>query len=341
MPPQRLQDALSGLQQGLQTASRLAESPGQAATRVAQEDKALALQRQREQDTRSAQQQQFEQGQSLKTSQLAQATETERGRHNLAAEKQSADKIESQLRAKGFRTNASTGDIENVPYNELSAEEQAKVGTMNALTGLRDAQANKAAASKNLDFEKYQLAERNTRVAEQSLGLRQQGELRRGKMFDLSSGKEAVKIYDPALDADKRLKVMMENAKDPSGQGDISLLFNHIGMTLSAQKGARVTEAEINNAIKARSVPQDLLAAYTRAQNGQFLTPDQRGKMVDLAVSMREEMWDKSERQAGQFGDTGLSMPAEHPTLPARKNAASAAAQSGASQTKNDPLGIR
>jgi hypothetical protein len=125
---------------------------------------------------------------------------------------------------------------------------------------------------------------------------------------------QTLKIYQPAVEADTRLSVMQKDAADVSGQSDVSLLFNHIGMTLGAQKGARITNAEIERAITARSVPQGLLAQWDAVSKGQFLSPQQRMEMVKLAVQMRREMWLRARAQAAQLGIT--REPEPHPDLP-------------------------
>jgi hypothetical protein len=111
---------------------------------------------------------------------------------------------------------------------------------------------------------------------------------------------------EAAMDADNRYYIMMRNIQQPSAQGDIALLFNHIGMTLGAQKGARITDAEIRKAMTARSLPQDLLGkleswgvmGYLTGRKdlppGGFLTPEQRTNMLQLAQEMREMIWWKA-----------------------------------------------
>lgn len=126
---------------------------------------------------------------------------------------------------------------------------------------------------------------------------------------------EISKLIDPVGDADRRYKVMLDSAKNPNAQKDVALLFNHIGMTLSAQRGARITNAEIMRAIDARSIPEDLLALWTRTTNGQFLTPDQRKNMIDLGQKNREFIWQqawekgKAERMADRLPRTLPGLP--------------------------------
>jgi hypothetical protein len=109
---------------------------------------------------------------------------------------------------------------------------------------------------------------------------------------------EISKVIDPIGDADRRYKVMLDAAAHPNAQNDVAMLFNHIGMTLSAQRGARITSAEIERAIAARSVPEDLLALLTKVKNGQFLTPDQRKNMLALGKLNRDFIWQQAWEKA-------------------------------------------
>jgi len=124
------------------------------------------------------------------------------------------------------------------------------------------------------------------------------------------------KIWEPAQAADLRLSAMQKAAAtEHSGQADTALLFNHMGMTLSAQKGARVTQATIEHAIAARSLPADIMAKWEKVKAGGFLDPEQKRQMVKLAVEMRREQWIKARRAAAASGLGGE--PEGHPDLPA------------------------
>jgi hypothetical protein len=137
----------------------------------------------------------------------------------------------------------------------------------------------------------------------------------------------AVKFFEPAMQADTRLRLMISNRDHPTAQGDISILFNHIGMTLGFQRGARQTETQIAHAITARSIPQDILAKIeswglvpdkvyeflgadpSQLPAGGFLSPEQRANMVDLAVEMREEMWLQARQRNKMAGITTEATP--------------------------------
>ena len=113
-----------------------------------------------------------------------------------------------------------------------------------------------------------------------------------------ASRAEISKLIGPLGDADRRYKIMLDAVKNPNPQNDVALLFNHIGMTLSAQRGARITQAEIQRAIDARSLPEDLQAMWEKVQSGQFLTPEQRLNMLQLGERNREAIWQQGWEQA-------------------------------------------
>ncbi len=127
-------------------------------------------------------------------------------------------------------------------------------------------------------------------------------------------GAEARKAYMPALDADERFKVMTKNAAENSPQADLSLIANHVGMTLGLQKGARVTQAYLQEAQHARPISGDLQVMWDKVTNGELLTPDQRKEMVSLAGERRVEEWTKARRIAGFSGGVA-GEPAADPDL--------------------------
>lgn len=126
---------------------------------------------------------------------------------------------------------------------------------------------------------------------------------------------EISKLIDPVGDADRRYSVMLDAAKHPNAQNDVAMLFNHIGMTLSAQRGARITNAEILRAIDARSVPEDLLAMWQKVTTGQFLTPDQRQNMLGLGKKNREFIWQQA-WEKGKAEAMANRLPRTLPGLP-------------------------
>ena len=133
--------------------------------------------------------------------------------------------------------------------------------------------------------------------------------------------------FDDALLSDKRLGIMQDALQSPNAQNDVAMLFNHIGMTLSAQKGARITNSEIQRAVSTRSLPQGLQATLEKwgvmdyltgdktLPPGGFLSPQQRLQMVELGVKNREISWNAARRKAAYYGVT--DEPQHDPSLPA------------------------
>ncbi len=179
--------------------------------------------------------------------------------------------------------------------------------SLQALRGLQaqtaaDLRQQKAIAAEN---------DRQQKQFNQQLALKKVSE-------DASARKQTAGIYDLAVAGSDRAQTMRESAAHPTPQDDINLLYNHIGMTLSLQKGARINNAEIDRAIKARSVGGGLDAMWEKVSSGQFLTPSQRQTMVNLANRREVQLWkdasDKARIQGlpeflnrAQYGSAGAS----------------------------------
>lgn len=120
---------------------------------------------------------------------------------------------------------------------------------------------------------------------------------------DYTKAKTAInKGKDAYIDALTRSNTMDQNIKDAqngSQQAMLSLVANHIGMTLGAQKGARITRAVWDEAMA--SAPWlDTVAAkwfhedasgdkiFDGYKSGVNLTPEQMTQMVDLAHQRRD-----------------------------------------------------
>jgi hypothetical protein len=102
----------------------------------------------------------------------------------------------------------------------------------------------------------------------------------------------AVKAHDDAFkdwnDAQNRVHVMDQNlvkAKQGDQQAMLSLLTNHVGMTQGAQKGARITQAILNEAQSSAPWLQKVEAKFSPDGylSGVTLTPEQMDQMVGLA----------------------------------------------------------
>ena len=121
----------------------------------------------------------------------------------------------------------------------------------------------------------------------------------------LAQAKNAGEIYQPARDADQRYERMTEDAKNAlSGnqQAMVSLLTNHIGMTLGQQKGARITKDILHEAQNSVPFFQGLEAKFgdDGYLSGVTLTPQQINQMLDLAKTQRDLIRDNVLNKAQQ-----------------------------------------
>ncbi len=127
--------------------------------------------------------------------------------------------------------------------------------------------------------------------------------------------KELSAFYDKALNANERLSQMEESNLHPNAQNDVSMLMNHIGMTLGAQKGARITQDMIKEAEQARGLPDGFLVNLVqKTQNGEMLSPLQRLQMLQMGEAARNLAWQAARQKAELWG---LSAPPGAPALEA------------------------
>lgn len=149
---------------------------------------------------------------------------------------------------------------------------------------------------------------------------------RTGKTKPMAPGQTAIpkpaqteidKSLSAARDADNRYKTMTQNQADAlkgNQQAMLSLVANHIGMTLGAQKGARINQAVWEEAIKSTPWLQRVEAKFDSRGylSGVTLTPDQIKQMTDLAKQKREIVWQQAKQTANQYGvgDT-VKMPSD------------------------------
>lgn len=129
---------------------------------------------------------------------------------------------------------------------------------------------------------------------------------------------EILKAYQPTLDSAERMNVMTENyekaIKDHDQQAMLSLLANHLGMTMGLQKGARLTKDIIHEAQQSQPWLQGVAAKFDKDGylSGVTLSPNQMRQMVGLGQSRYAEDAKKSRSTAQYLGakDDG---PERHP----------------------------
>lgn len=134
-------------------------------------------------------------------------------------------------------------------------------------------------------------------------------------VFPLSgtASSELGKELGDARGADTRLRLMNENARDalagiksghPNQQAEMSLLTNHIGMTLGMQKGARINQAVFDEAQKSAPWLKQTGAKFSSEGylSGVTLTAEQIQQMTDLAVQRQQAQWQQVKDAFNQYG---------------------------------------
>lgn len=120
----------------------------------------------------------------------------------------------------------------------------------------------------------------------------------------------AMKAYTPALESAERFNVMSENyeraVKDHDQQAMLSLLANHLGMTMGLQKGSRLTRDIIREAEQSRPWLQGMAAKFDKDGylSGINLSPVQMRQMVDLGRSRFREDISKARNESKYQGVT-------------------------------------
>lgn len=120
--------------------------------------------------------------------------------------------------------------------------------------------------------------------------------------------KAAYEAWKPTLDSAERFNVMTKNyedaVKDHDQQAMLSLLANHLGMTMGLQKGARLTRDIIREAQQSRPWLQGMGAKFDKDGylSGVTLTPQQMRQMVDLGRERFSQDRVKSQSEAAYMG---------------------------------------
>lgn len=125
---------------------------------------------------------------------------------------------------------------------------------------------------------------------------------------DTGTKQAAYKAYQPALDSAERFNVMTKNYEDAVKNHDqqamLSLLSNHLGMTMGAIKGGRITKDIIAEAEHSRPWLQGMQAKFDNdgVLSGVTLTPTQMRQMVNLGREKFSEDLKKSHNEAKYMG---------------------------------------
>lgn len=124
---------------------------------------------------------------------------------------------------------------------------------------------------------------------------------------DYSRQIAAQKLYEPAMDAAERFGIMTKNLEDGK-KGDqqamLSMLTNHIGMTLGAQKGSRITQTILDEAANSLPWIQGVQKKFSSdgVLSGVTLSPEQMDQMVALGQERYKEELKKSHANAAYIG---------------------------------------
>ncbi len=124
------------------------------------------------------------------------------------------------------------------------------------------------------------------------------------------------KSIEPAVESDTRYRVMKDNEKDAMNgnqQAMLSLVANHMGMTLGQQKGTRINQAQWNEAIaSAPWIEAQASKWFHQDANGDYIfdgyksgvtiTGDQVKQMVGLAQQRRLRQWQQAQQSGKIYG---------------------------------------
>lgn len=136
----------------------------------------------------------------------------------------------------------------------------------------------------------------NNATGKEQAGIRiDTGAAQHSKSEDVKARQEVAKIYSDPLSSAERYNVMTQNLKDAITNHDqqamLSLLTNHIGMTMGLQKGARITQAILEEAQKSQPWLASMKAKFDKNGylSGVTLGPEQMKSMVALARGRYKE----------------------------------------------------
>lgn len=129
-----------------------------------------------------------------------------------------------------------------------------------------------------------------------------------GRKEDIAQRQTIFKTYQPVMDSAERFNVMAKNYEDAVKNHDqqamLSLLYNHMGMTMGLQKGARMTKDLIHEAEQSQPWLQGIKAHYDKDGylDGVALSPRQMREMVNNAQGRYQEDVVKARNEAGYLG---------------------------------------
>jgi len=132
-------------------------------------------------------------------------------------------------------------------------------------------------------------------------------------IFDTEKGlrgefKDRTKSFMEQRDAFGRI---VNSAKDPSGAGDLSLIFNYMKVL---DPGSTVREGEFAQVGKAGGLPAEIQGMFNRIQGGERLTPEVRKDLVSRAG----ELYKGAEEQTNILADEYRGLASQYGAKPER-----------------------
>lgn len=253
-------------------------------------------------------------------------------------DQQKADAIEQyheqQAREKGYKVDPTTHQLVPMSIDERLADptisindEQKKALIMGkqAETALAQAHQQAIANPNSPAFRQKEEAIQDTykaalaRIAVADKMAELAGERLSNNNFrtNLAGSEAGLKVWGPAMDSGERLQVMRQNYQDALKNHDqqamLSLLANHLGMTMGLQKGARINQAIIQEAQNSLPYLQGLQAKFDSDGylTGVNLAPNQMKTMVALGESRYRDDVQKARYQGEYAGLPEPRLPIE------------------------------
>lgn len=180
---------------------------------------------------------------------------------------------------------------------ELTLPKEATKSDFDRLDKMMEAQ-ERAAATKEQHEESNRFRQTALDLASQNRETKQ----------DTSLKQASFKAFTPAMDSAERFNVMTKNYEDAIKNHDqqamLSLLANHLGMTMGLQKGSRLTRDIIREAQESRPWLQGLEAKFDKNGylTGVTLTLPQMQQMVSLGRERYSEDVTKARNESRYLG---------------------------------------
>jgi hypothetical protein len=245
---------------------------------------------------------------------------------------------DTKLLGLGMRRNAQTGELEQIPQNELPPTVAANLRKSQADSLYKDAQTKYQQAL--LDFQsapnqiklkalqmQAQRVQALQSIAQSAVertkadlyGTDLQGNALPGAPTDYDGNPIGLKTASnpntqkglkawgevgdsiARLEQMKRLKAEADSSPNP-GAADMALLFNHMAMTGGNVSGMRMGEQITKDHMKARGIPEELGLLYNKTASGAQLSPEQRANFVALAEDQVKSKLAKGEVVGGMYG---------------------------------------